>query len=309
MSLDRLWSGNTKPLPKNTAPVFAEDINPIIDKLNSIEIDADNFVEKQTGYSLVADTEIAKIHASGSDNQSLAGLVPYTGASGSVNLGNNSVTTSELILPKTAGTGIKIDTALPTFGWKDLLGPIYPHPIGGTAPSSTLLKGNGTHMRAYSFSAGDVVDSVLFHIPHDYVPNSHVFLHAHWKHSGTAISGNLVLTLYVNYAKGYNQAGQIFGNEITITQTIPTANVATFPRYGHFINEFQLSNAGGDATHLNTALLEPDGIINVAMVATTIPTILGAPAGSANEPFIFMIDLHYQSTQTATKDKNLPFYT
>jgi len=37
--------------------------------------DLSGLVEKATGYSLVADTEIAKIHASGSDNQDLSGLV------------------------------------------------------------------------------------------------------------------------------------------------------------------------------------------------------------------------------------------
>lgn len=38
--------------------------------------DLSGLVEKETGKSLVADTEIAKIHASGSDNQDLSGLQP-----------------------------------------------------------------------------------------------------------------------------------------------------------------------------------------------------------------------------------------
>jgi hypothetical protein len=41
-----------------------------------VGIDVSGKVDKITGYSLVADTEIAKIHASGSDNQDLSGLQP-----------------------------------------------------------------------------------------------------------------------------------------------------------------------------------------------------------------------------------------
>lgn len=214
-----------------------------------------------------------------------------------------------MIFPKTAGIGIKVDTTTPTFGWKDLQGPLVPHVSGGISPTSTLVKGTGTHMRAYAFTAGDVVDSIIFHIPHDYVPGTDVYLHTHWQHAGTAISGNFVMTWYTNYAKGYNQAGQIFPSEITIVQTVPTPNIATIPQYAHNINEFQLSNSGGDATHLNSLLLEPDGIINVSLTTTTIPTITGVPGGSLNEPFIMMIDLHYQSTQLTTKNRIYPFYT
>lgn len=239
----------------------------------------------------------------------ISGLVPYTGAVNNVDLGTHTLSTGGLILPKTAGVGIKVDQTSPTFGWKDIQGPIVPHVSGGISPISTLIKGTGTHMRAYAFTAGDVVDSIIFHIPHDYVPGTDVYLHTHWQHAGTAISGNFVMTWYTNYAKGYNQAGQIFPSEITIVQTVPTPNIATIPQYAHNINEFQLSNSGGDATHLNSLLLEPDGIINVSLTTTTIPTITGSPGGSLNEPFIMIIDLHYQSTQLTTKNRIYPFYT
>jgi len=57
-------------------------------------------VDKATGYSLVADTEIAKIHSSGSDNQDLSGLEPkVTGK----HLSTNDYTTAE----QTKLTGIE----------------------------------------------------------------------------------------------------------------------------------------------------------------------------------------------------------
>jgi len=46
------------------------------------------------------------------------------------------------------------------------------------------------------------------------------------------------------------------------------------------------------------------------MATFTIDLLSGAPAGSTNEPFIILVDIHYQSNGVmGTKDKNFPFYT
>jgi hypothetical protein len=141
-------------------------------------------------------------------------------------------------------------------------------------------------------------------MPHDYVAGTDIYLHVHWGHNGTAISGNFVITWSVAYAKGHQQA--LFNSELSIVQTIPTPNIATIPRWQHNITEFQLSNISGDTTHINNTLLEPDGLVMVALIASTIPTITG---GSPNRPFIFTADLHYQSTGIATKNKIPNFYS
>lgn len=67
-----------------------------------------------------------------------------------------------------------------------------------------------------------------------------------------------------------------------------------------------LTNNGGDSTHIDSNLLEIDGLIQIALKTTTIPTITG---GATNLPFIFTVDIHYQSSGIATKNKNYPFYT
>ena len=206
------------------------------------------------------------------------------------------------------GKGIKVGISAPTFGWKDLLGQIVPAGTGGV-PTSMPIRGTGTHNYAYSFQTNDQLYDITFHMPHDYVPNTDIFFHVHWTHAGSAISGSLVLNWYFTYCKGYNQSGQTFYAEKNVTQTVTTTNVTNFPQYGHFINEFQISNAGGDSTHLDTSALEVDALIKVGMVASTIPTISGSPGGSSNNPFILMADIHYQSTQMATFNKNAPFYS
>jgi len=114
----------------------------------------------------------------------------------------------------------------------------------------------------------------------------------------------LVLDVYDYHAvcfencKGYNQASQVYVAEMHITQPVPTANITAFSQYGHFIEEFQFTSATPDATHLDRSLIETDGLIKVGARVTTTPTITGSPSGSTNEPFILMIDVHYQLVPT-----------
>lgn len=207
-----------------------------------------------------------------------------------------------LQIPKTSGLGIKVDsTGTPTFPWRDIIGDIVPKTSGPGAPSLAAFRGGS--VRSFFYSAGDDGDCV-FHIPHDYVPGSDLFIHAHWAHNGTAISGNFVLDLYVTYAKGHNQAN--FSAEVNPQISVSTPDIATIPQYRHRVDEVQLSAASPSGTQLDSDDIEADGIIVVHFNATTIPTITG---GTTNEPAIFTIDLHYQSTNMGTKQKTPDFWT
>lgn len=207
-----------------------------------------------------------------------------------------------ITMPKTSGIGLKLNTDNPQFGWKDLIGIVVPR---ASAPNQAVLSTfRGGQIREWAFAAGDRSDN-RFHMPHDYLPNSDMYIHAHWSHNGTAISGNAVMNFYVSYAKGYNQSGQIFSAEKNLTITYNTVNIGTTPRYAHMISEIKLSTSAGSVTELDNSILEVDGLILVNFDFTTIPTISG---GSINNPFVFMIDIHYQSTQLCTKNKNFPFY-
>lgn len=207
-----------------------------------------------------------------------------------------------IVLSKASGKGIKIDPALPTFGWRDIVGQIIPRASGSPAPAFTAFR--GTNILEYAFQTGDKIDNISFHMPHDYVVGTDIYLHVHWGHNGTAISGSFVITWYVSYAKGHQQG--LFNSELTVIQTISTPNIATVPQWQHRIDEIQLSNTGGDITHIDKALLEPDGIIKVALTTTTISTITGS--ATSNLPYILFVDVHYQSTNIATKNKIPNFY-
>ncbi len=210
-----------------------------------------------------------------------------------------------LMIPKTSGLGIKVDSlGTPTFGWRDIIGNITPKQSGAGSP--TLAAWRGGLVRAYYYSASDDGDDV-YHIPHDYVPGSDLYLHVHWGHNGTAISGSLVINFYFTYAKGHNQASDgSFAAEKNLTLTVSTPDIATIPQYRHRVDEIQLSAASPTANQLDSDIIEVDGLILLHYDVTTIPTITG---GSTNEPAIFTVDVHYQSTNLGTKAKAPDFWT
>jgi hypothetical protein len=203
-----------------------------------------------------------------------------------------------LILPKTAGEGIKVELAAPTYPWFDKEGLELFNSGGAGAPTIAAFRGGSC--RALQFGLNDRLDYRI-HVPHDLVPLSDVFIHIHWMHNGTAITGNAGFTLAYTYAKGHNQSD--FSVEKSQIITYTTGNITTTPQYRHRIDEVQLSNSTGSGNFLDSTLLEVDGMIHVSCTLTTLPTI------TAGSLFISEIDLHYQSTGIGTKQKSPPFYT
>jgi len=203
-----------------------------------------------------------------------------------------------LILSKTSGEGIKVDVASPTFGWRDLKGIITIRGIGSTDPSFNIYR-NG--IRQHQFSVNDEV-FLEFHIDHDYVPNTHIYIHPHWSHNSSLVTGGSVTwTAEMTYSKGHNQAAFPATVSLDITQNASTT------QYQHLVADEQASVTDGDSTHLNTTNLEIDGIILVRfyLKANNI-TVSG---GGAPEPFLHYVDIHYQSTNVCTKQRAPNFYT
>jgi hypothetical protein len=234
----------------------------------------------------------------------LAGVISDETGTGSLVFASGPTLTSpnvltSLVLDKTSGVGIKVDNTTPTYPYRDIIGHMN---AGAGATDPTLSTFIGGSFRSWAFAANDKID-IDFHVPHDYAPGTDLFLHYHWSHNGTAISGNIVATVTHTYAKGHNQAS--FTAEKTLVYTYNTVDIATTPRYIHRIEELQLSQVGGSATLLDTSLIEPDGMIGVSFTMTTPPTITG---GAPNNPFVFFVDVHYQSTGIGTKQKSPNFY-
>ena len=203
------------------------------------------------------------------------------------------VQSSDLVVPKTSGVGIKVDPTTPTFPWHDILSQITVRGTGANDPSWNVFRGG---IRAYQFGSNDEVWAQI-HLPHDYAPGTDVYFHVHWAHnSATVTSGGVTWTFEMTYAKGHNQAAFSAPVTTTVTQTASTV------QYQHMIAETVISTPGGSATLLNSSLFEPDGVILIRIALT------GNTMSAATDPFAFLTDGHYQSTNIGTKQKAPNFY-
>jgi hypothetical protein len=189
-------------------------------------------------------------------------------------------------LPKATGTGIKVDTAAPTFPWRDIIGSID---VQTTGPSNPAYKSvNGTAFFDFQFAVGEKAQ-VNFHIPHDYVAGTDVFFHAHWMTVGTQTDTAKWEFTYA-YADGHGGGVFPFASATTVTAEEAADGVA----YTHFVTE----------TAAQTITMEPDGILEVI-----ITRITNGGTDLTDDVFLKMADLHYQSTNIGTKDKAPDFYT
>lgn len=211
----------------------------------------------------------------------------------------------DLVLPNRKGGGaIKVDHSLPTYTWRDITGVLRPDPSGLNAPTLAVFRGG--KCRAYAFSATDMIDCE-FHIPHDMVLCENappLYLHFHWTHNGTAISGTLAATASTTYGTGHYVG--TFGAEKTFAFSKSTPNIATIPQYVHGIEEVEIGRWGGGTGLYDIADITVDGLLMVNFEVNTIPTITG---GSRAEPWILHVDLHYASTNIGTKNRAPDFWT
>lgn len=220
---------------------------------------------------------------------------------GTINDGRLSA--AGIYLNKDPGTGIKVDPDAPVYPWRDLIGNLVVDEAG--VNSATLTDYHGGLVREYAFAAGDKID-LRFHMPHDYVPGTDLFIHMHWSHNGTAITGTGTTTGTIahSYASGFGQGE--FTAEGTVAISNTNVTTATVPQYNHRVEEVQLSQSGGGDGMLDTDILEVDGIVLCNFTMTTIPTITG---GASAKVFVHAIDIHYQSTSVGTIGKAPNFYT
>lgn len=201
--------------------------------------------------------------------------------------------TRNIILPKTSNSGIMVDIDNPTFGWKDLIGNIS---VKGTGPQNPTWAVYRTPIYQYQFSVNDECWNE-FHIPHDYVVGTDLYIHIHWSHKSLAVSGGSVSWGFdISYSKGHNQSAFSTPFQTTVQQSASTT------QYQHMIAEVVCTSGTPDGTHLDRNLIEIDGVILVRTILLS-NTINGIP-----KPFVHYIDIHYQSNQMATKNKSPNFY-
>lgn len=202
------------------------------------------------------------------------------------------------VFPKEQNIGIKIDPALPDFGWHDIIGNIHIHQGEPNAGSSVIYRGGLRQMQLAENQEG----FINLHLPHDYVIGSPIFVHVHWSHNSPLVTGGSVTWVFeTSYAKGHNQSAFSPPVPISIVQNV------SVNQYQHMIGETAASTAGGSSTQLNTSDLEVDGIMMCRLYLDS-NDIITSDASIVN-PFVHFVDIHYQSTGIATKNRAPNFWT
>ena len=212
--------------------VDANEIKEVVNDLDDLKVD------KVDGKSLVADTEIAKIHESGSDNQDLSGLVPYTGATGNVDLGTNSLGTDEIKTDTTIPTDLIITTgsqktivfATPTF--RDEYPAMVVPATGATAPDEVAhtIGGVARTLRGFDGNNTQEILSGSFEIPHDYMIGQPIEAHVHWR---PATTGTGTVKWYLDWEYSPPNASPIAMTSVDVTRTISTNS-----QYYHLLDTF-----------------------------------------------------------------------
>lgn len=202
-----------------------------------------------------------------------------------------------LVFDKASGSGIQIERGNPTFGFNDWLGNVTQLNVGGTRPTFATYQ---DAVKQFQFAVGKE-EHFEFHILHDYAMGTDVFLHIHWSHIGTQVTGGSITFVYEGtYAKSHNQAAF----PANISGTIVGAASST--QRQHILSEIQFSATTPDATQIDTDDIEPDGVILLtAGVQANNITVSG---GGVPDPFIHYVDIHYQSTGIPTKNRTPDFY-
>lgn len=193
------------------------------------------------------------------------------------------------VIGKATGTGIKVDTSTPTWGWRDITTEISARGTGANDPAFAAY--TGTNFFFHQFSASTMQQVYMcFHVPHDYVPGTDIYFHVHWSNAAAAPNtGNVIWGFEYSYADGHGQAAFPASSTITVTQACPAT------RYYHNVAE---------TTAVTISGMEVDGLILVRMYRD-------AAAGGdtcSDAVFVHTADIHYQSTNLATKGKAPDFY-
>ena len=203
------------------------------------------------------------------------------------------------VFPSSKIIGIKLSGDTSDFGWHDIIGYINVPASNPSGATETIYRGG---IRVYQFDEGDDAQ-VNFHMPHDYLQDSDMYIHVHWSHNSTLITGGTVTWgLEIMYAKGHDQAS------FNVPELSPVTQSASTVQYRHMIAERVISAAGASPGGglMNTNDLEVDGILQVRLYLDS--NDIEVSSGPKPNPFAHFVDIHYQSTGLPTKNKAPDFW-
>ena len=183
------------------------------------------------------------------------------------------------------------------YGWKDLLSEATARATGPAAAPYNAYRTAGTDsVYGYELDTTARVLSGQSHMPHDWAVGTKVYMHVHWgMNFGNAAAvvappgtpTPITFRLAWSYARGYGV--EAFSAPAGVDIAVTHSNI----QYSHDIAEFS------DAQAILPDNCETDGLILWSVRRTT--------AAPAYNPFVFMIDMHYQTDGRDTNERNRTF--
>lgn len=237
----------------------------------------------------------------------ISGEMHHLQSSDYTNLTGGNPKFDTLTIDKTSGNGIKVDKTTPTFPWQDQLGKVAIRTAGANDPTWAVYRST---IRQFQFSNA-IVNEVWneFHIPHDYVPGTDLYIHVHWSQTTVdtggagATPGNVKWYFDITYAKGHGTPGAAANGAFSASKTTSVVQQGSTTQYGHQIAETVITDDG--TSLIDRSLVEPDGLFLIRTYRD--------PADAADtlnqNPWVHEIDIHYQSTNIGTKNKSPNFYS
>ena len=198
--------------------------------------------------------------------------------------------------------------ALALTPWRDQHGLVRPGETNALAPDVAAFRGGAVN--AWQMDQTNELD-VEFHLPHDWLFGSDIYIHLHWGHNLDPISGSNIVDIAATFAPRVTMIPSsvpygIFTPEATGQFSNTGLNLTDYPQYCHVVNEILLGSSGAAVVGGETPLFdiddwETDGLLLVNLKQTTAPT--------GGDSFIFTCDLHYQSDGSGTTSKDPDYDT
>jgi hypothetical protein len=156
-------------------------------------------------------------------------------------------------VPKTAGSGIKVDSlGTPSYAWHDLHSTIHVDFASVVKPDFVTYRGG---IKGRQFAEGEEA-YVEFHLPHDYVPGTDIYIHAHWSHNSALVTGGSVTWVFeLSYAKGHDQAA------FSAPLLVSVAQNASTTQYQHMIAETVITSQSGSGTTFAVGVMEIGSVL------------------------------------------------
>jgi hypothetical protein len=192
-------------------------------------------------------------------------------------------------------------------GWKDLNGQIETKSAGANAAAFAVYRGTGW---AYEFDNVRLREAfIVYHVPHDYVPGTDMYVHAHWSQivvdtGGPAgVPGNCKWSFDISHAKSFGIPGGA-ADAFRAPKTTSVIQQGSTTQYGHMLAEVQFTSHDGSATLFEHSEFEIDGVLMLRVYRDA-----GDASDTLNQSaFLHFVDIHYQSLIGGTPKRVPPFY-